>query len=260
MLAEPLERVRRGPPLEVVTQELARRRTQLVALEPRAGVEAHQLRVRREPVDAKHAPEVLTRERVEARVVEVPQQLAVHVDRLRDDRRFHVLVAIARRGGVREVPRVDLDRHRPPVGELLGDLRRQRPVRLHLVDVDPEEPLEILRRRLEERPLVALEVHPHEKAHRRQRLVAARVQELDDDVGVAVRLGVGALACVDRVRPVRRRVEAEQARHSRSSERTPPGQAPMSSPCRRRSASTTRSSPKPRHAVWATPPPSSSIP
>ena len=38
------------------------------------------------------------------------------------------------------------------------------------VDVDPEERFEILGRRLEEGPLVALEVHPHEVPERRQRL------------------------------------------------------------------------------------------
>ena len=158
------------------------------------------------------------------------------------------------------MPRVDFDRHRPAGRELLVDLRREQAIRLHLVDVDAVEPLEIFRRRLEERPLVPLEVHPDEEAHRGQRLVAARVQQLHDDVRVAVRLGVRALAGVDRVRTVGRRVEAEEARHSRSSERTSAGHTATSRPCCRRSASTIRSCPKPRHAVWAPPPPSSSIP
>ena len=38
--------------------------------------------------------------------------------------------------------------------------------------------------------------------------------ELDQDVGVAVRLRVGALAAVQGVRAVRRRVEAEEADHA----------------------------------------------
>ena len=56
-----------------------------------------------------------------------------------------------------------------------------------------EQPLEILGRRLEERPLVALEVHPHDAPEHRQRLVAAGVQQLDEHVRVAVGLGVRAV-------------------------------------------------------------------
>ena len=151
VLAEALEGVRRGPPPEMVPQQFPRRFAQLVALEPRARIEPHQLGVRRQAVDAKRASEVLARKLVKAGVVEVAQQLAVAVDCLGDDRRLHVLGAVARRSGVRQVPRVDLDRHRPAGRELLLDLRRECPVRLHLVDVDAEERFEILRRRLEKR-------------------------------------------------------------------------------------------------------------
>jgi hypothetical protein len=58
------------------------------------------------------------------------------------------------------------------------------------VDVDAVEQLHVLGQRLEERPLVALEVDAQDAAHHRQRLVAARVHELDQDVRVAVGLGV----------------------------------------------------------------------
>jgi hypothetical protein len=73
---------------------------------------------------------------------------------------------------------------------LIGDLDQQRTVGPHLVDVDPEQELEILGRGLE-RPLVAFEAQPDEVAERRQRLVAISVQQLDHDVGEAVGLGGG---------------------------------------------------------------------
>ena len=50
---------------------------------------------------------------------------------------------------------------------------------------------------------------------RRQWLVPARVEQLDDDVRVAVRLQVGAIGGVQGVRAVRARVLARQAQHLR---------------------------------------------
>ena len=138
---------------------------------------------------------VLAVELVEPGVVEVAHPAAVQVDRLGDHRALDVIAAIARRRRVGEEPRVELDDDRPAVVDLLGDLDRQRPVGLHLVDVDPEERLEILGRGLEERPLVALEVGSDEAAERRERLVAVGVEELDHDVHVAVGLEVGAARC-----------------------------------------------------------------
>ncbi len=153
-------------------------------------------------------------------------------------------------------------------GDLLGGLLGQRSVRLHLVHVDPEQQLEIVGERLEERPLVALEVHPHGAAHRRQRLVSAGVEQLDQDVRVAVGFPVRAPRLV-------------QARASDSSPGRGPagsrgrcgagcvtpiaarpprlGHARTSNPCAWNSAIVIRSRPKPRHAVWAALPSSSSM-
>ena len=91
--------------------------------------------------------------------MEVAQALAGRVDRLGDHRRLHVLATVAGGGRVGQVPGVELDDDRAPRCDLLGDLLGQRPVGLHLVDVDAEQGLEVLGRGLEERPLVALEVH-----------------------------------------------------------------------------------------------------
>ncbi len=107
-------------------------------------------------------------------------------------------VAGGRRVG--QIPGVELDDQRAALRDLLGDLLGQRPVGLHLVDVDPEQQLEVVGEGLEERPLVALEVHPHAQPMRRERLVAAGVQQLDEDVGVAVGLHVRALWRVQRMR------------------------------------------------------------
>ncbi len=235
-----------------------------------AGVEADELGVRRQdvlreaPAETERATVVVAPELVEGGVVEVAETLAHPVDRLDGDRRLHVLAAVARRRRVRQVPRVELDDDRVPLGDLLRGLVGQGPIGLHLVDVDPEERLEIVRRRLEERPLVALEVHPDGEPHGRERLVAPRVQELDQDVGVAVRLEVRPLAEVELVRAVRGGIEAEEARrpapghgaHGSPQSRalTSAGQDSGSSPCARKRASASRSSPKPRQAEWATAP------
>lgn len=179
-----------------------------------------------------------------------------------------MLAAVARRRRVGQVPRVQLDDQRLPGREQLGDLNRQRPVGLHLVDVDAKQLLQILRLWLEEGPLVALEVHPDRATHRREGLVATGVQQLDDDVHVAVGLDVGALARVRLVGAIRRRVVPEERHeaarrraHGRhSSSRTASGHPCGSSPWVRNSPSAIRSRPKPRQAECATPPSASSIP
>ena len=71
-----------------------------------------------------------------------------------------MLATVARRRRVGQVPGVELDDERTVVRELLGDLLGQRPVGLHLVDVDTVKPFQVFGRRLEEGPLVALEVDP----------------------------------------------------------------------------------------------------
>jgi hypothetical protein len=62
----------------------------------------------------------------------------------------------------------------------------------HLVDIDAEQPLEVGVGRLEIRELVALPVGAGDEPEHRQRLVPAGVEQLDQHVGVAVGLQVGA--------------------------------------------------------------------
>ena len=116
---------------------------------------------------------------------------------------------------------VELDDHGAALPQLLDEVLVEGAVELHLVDVDTEQPLEILRLRLEERPLVTLEVRAHGSAEHSERLVTAGVDELDQDVGVAVRLGVIAIGVVQPVRTVGVGVESEQAEHVASYDAVP---------------------------------------
>ena len=66
---------------------------------------------------------------------------------------------------------------------------RQGAVDDELLYLEPVQTPPVFRRRLEERPLVTLEVDRHAESEHGQRLEALGVQELDPDVGVAVGLG-----------------------------------------------------------------------
>jgi len=117
---------------------------------------------------------------VQAGVVEVDQ--LVVVEGVDGDGGLDVLVAVGRAGGVGEPPAVDLDDERAALGDLRGDVRADRAVRLQLVDVDAVERLELVGPRLEEGELVALVIEGEGAAEAGQRLAAVRVEELDDDV------------------------------------------------------------------------------
>src|SRR6266487_6045475 len=83
---------------------------------------------------------------------------------------------------------------------------------------------------LEKRPLVAFEVDRQRKRQRRNRLIAERVQQLDPDIHVAVRLGPGASLLMDRVTPVSAGVEGKNPlRHKSSTPRPSAGQSASAS-------------------------------
>ena len=159
---------------------------------------------------------------------------------------------------VGEVERVELDDYGPPRRELFDGLRAQAAVRLHLMNVHSVEQLQVLGPRLQEGELVALEVDTERAAEHRERVPAARGQQLDDHVEVAVGLDVGTVAAVQRVRHVVRGVKPGQAGrdaagggHGHSCPRTLSGQSSNENPCAANSASVIRSSPNPRHAECA---------
>ena len=200
----------------MAAENRARGRLQLVARERLAGVEADEVDVGRQDVGAELPSEpedaavVLASELVEAGGVVVVEPFGDRVDHLGADRGLDVGLPVARSMPVGEVPGVDLDDQRPSLADLLEELERDRTVGLRLVRLDPEEEGEVLGERLEERPLVALEVDLQGHTERRQRLEARRVQELDPDVGAAVRLDVGTLGPVEEVVLVGRGLVAEQ--------------------------------------------------
>ena len=126
-----------------------------------------------------------------------------------------MLLAVTSACCIREVVGVRLDDHRPAETELLEDVLGERAVDDELLHLEPVQACEILGRRLEERPLVAFEVdHGAERQHG-QRLEPLGMQQLDPEVGVAVRFLKLPLRRVELVRAIGRRVEAEQRRHVR---------------------------------------------
>ena len=193
----------------------------------------------------------------------------LEVDRLRGDRGLDVLAAVARCGGVGQIPRVELDDDRAAAGRsarrsaaaaagtgciswmsMPNSSSRSSGGGLKNVHWSPSKSIRT------------------SAAERRQRLVPAGVQQLDDDVGVAVGLEVGALRGVQRVRLIAAgssptgcvRPVATRSSVLQQLSRTPAGHRSGSRPWVRSSASTIRSWPKPRHAVCATPPSASSSP
>ena len=71
------------------------------------------------------------------------QPLGFLVDGLDRDRRFHVVAAIIGRRRVGQEEGVELDQHRPPEAELQLDLVGKRADRLHFVDIDAVERLDV---------------------------------------------------------------------------------------------------------------------
>jgi hypothetical protein len=81
-----------------------------------------------------------------------------------------------------------------PRRDLLDHVRRERAPDLQLLHVEAVEVEQLALRRLEERPLIALEVDRERAGQHRERLEPAGVRELDHQVGVAVGLGPRAIS------------------------------------------------------------------
>src|SRR2546421_8470578 len=95
-------------------------------------------------------------------------------------------------------------------------MRNQRTPDGKLLHVQSVQFVRVKQRTLEKCPLVALEVDGQRKRQRRNRLIAERVQQLDPDIHVAVRLGPGASLLMDRVTLVGAGVERENPIHDKS--------------------------------------------
>ena len=120
------------------------------------------------------------------------------------------------------------------------------------MNIDAVERFHVTGGHLEEGELVALEIGADEMAESRDRLEPARVKQLDQNIGIAIRFAVRAIGRVQRMRDVDGRLGV----HPQRTLRTSAGHELGSKPCLRRSATVQRSKPNPRHAVCASPPPS----
>ena len=154
--------------------------------------------------------EVAALEREVAGVVEVTQAAALEVEVLDDDRRLRVLVLVVRARRVGQVKGVGFGAHQLAGREVGLHVIGERAPHVELLDVEAVELAQLVVRRLEERPLVALEVDRGDEAEHRERLEAERVHDLDEDIDVAVLLDPHAVVGVQRVAPVGRGIERGQ--------------------------------------------------
>ncbi len=108
------------------------------------------------------------------------------------------LIGHAARVGQAET--VDFGEHQTAARHLLHHVAFERVVEREFGDLEAEEFAKIFERHLGEGEVVALEILRDGEAERGRRIAAERVEDLDPDVGVAVRLRPIARAGVQRVR------------------------------------------------------------
>jgi hypothetical protein len=101
--------------------------------------------------------------------------------------------------GIGEMVGVDLDQDKAAARELLLDMIDQRPIDRQFLDIETEQGFEIGRGDFEESELVAFEILRHTHAEGRGRLAAERMQRLDEEIAVAVRLRPWPLGIVQPV-------------------------------------------------------------
>lgn len=165
------------------------------------------------------------------------------------------------RGSVRQEPGVHLDRDEATLAQLLGNMIEHRSPHVHLRNFHPKEKAQILGGELEESPLIAFEVAFQCECSRRQRIEIERMEHLDPEVHVAIRLRPCAVQRVERMSRVVVRVERQELEtHGQSRSRRARGQSSGSRPCARRSASTILSRPNPMQDEWAKAPSALVIP
>ena len=207
-------------------------------------------------VQAEQAAEVLARELVVAGVVEIAEPL-------RPRRRgwsstMVVLVcwlAVVGAGGVGQPERVGLGADELAGAQVFDGMLEQRAPDGQLLHVDAVQLAQLVRRRLEEGPLVALEVDRQGEGQRRQRArasarAAARSRcrrSSSSRPRPRLRRAAGAAGSGPRSSPGKTSCRLM----ARAGLRTSSGQRAGSKPWVFNSASVTRSSPKPRQAVWA---------
>jgi hypothetical protein len=127
---------------------------------------------------------------------------------------------------------VYLDDYGSTQEQLFGNVNRQRQPDVQLEHVNAVQVLEIGRRELEERPLIALHVDTEGEGQGSQGLGAGGVEQLDPEVHVAVRFRPGSVGPVKCMTRISARVEIPDAkRHSSRASRAEDGHVKRSKPC-----------------------------
>ncbi len=147
-----------------------------------------------------HAVEILAVERKIARVMEVIEALASDVETIDRDGRLGVLDAMGNAARVGQIKGVDFHQRHASALDLRRHMRLDAVVDRQFADPHAMQQREILERKLEKGELVALEIERRREAEAGARIVAARVQKLDPQINVAIRLRPVARGVVQRVR------------------------------------------------------------
>src|SRR5665213_24614 len=223
--------------------------------------------VRAQPKDA---VEILAGQLEVAGIVKVTQRRGVRLERLWNDRRLRVNLAVRHTRGVGKPKRIDLYGEQATPAELVENVLDQGPPNGHLRHIDAVQRAQVFGWVLEESPLVAFEVSTQCARARGYRVEIEAVQDLDPQIEVAVGLGPCAIDAVQSVRLKRRqrhRFERDSrpghpaksacpdaCHHDQSRPRSGAGHRAESRPCVWSRASAMRSIPKPTHALCATAP------
>jgi hypothetical protein len=169
--------------------------------------------------------------------VEVAQPSPLDVEIVHHDRRLGVLAAVVGGVGVGQPEGVGLGGDHLARGQVLEGVVDQRAPDVQLLHVDAVQAAKLVVRRLEEGPLVALEVDGQHERHHGQRLAAERVHHLDPQIDVAVLLDPDAVVGVQGVPPVAGGIQGGEdgdAAHVDPFRALRPCRPAASSPCGRR--------------------------
>src|SRR5581483_6659170 len=224
------------------------------------GEQGHESRVGRQ-IQPEGAGEILALELVIAGVVKIAQAAVRQVQVIQHNRGFRVLTPVVRSRGIGQPERIRLGGDQLAGAEIFLRMLEQGPPDIQFLDIDSVELAQLAMRRLEEGPLVALEVDcGHERQHG-PGLQAQGVNHLDPDVHNTVLFHPRATLRVEHIARVGGRVQSldggqavDRTRcgaQGQSFRTTSLGQLSGLKPWVLKSAMTMRSRPNPRQAVLA---------
>ena len=130
--------------------------------------------------------EILATQREVPGVVEIAQSSGVEVQIRQDDGGFRVLPPVVGAEGVRQPEGVSLGADELARAQAFDCMIKERTPDIELLHIDAIQVAQLIVRWLEERPLIALEVHRDRKRQDGQRLQTERMEKLDPDIDVTV--------------------------------------------------------------------------